>query len=203
MAQKVVLNSRNGASVINCCYAASGIFVSLTMTKVVDCPNATLFDTQRTSADAKISLNVNRGWPAQLAFRVSSSRHRFSAPCEASEVVVAAKQLQVIFETLLPTLVADRPPKKIGRALSDREIPPLDERSVQSRRVLGVAQRLFESPRVTGQILRSTLMMQSFLRVLITWPYRQAGPNATDNSLVEFESVSGDQRGTFKIHSAG
>jgi hypothetical protein len=30
------------------------------MTKVVDCPNATLFDTQRTIADGKISLNVNR-----------------------------------------------------------------------------------------------------------------------------------------------
>jgi hypothetical protein len=42
------------------------------------------------------------------------------------EVVVAAKQLQVIFETLLPSRVAYRPPKKIGRALSDREIQPFD-----------------------------------------------------------------------------
>jgi len=49
-----------GASVINCCYAASGIAVSLTMTKTVDCANATLLDTQRTIADGKISLNVNR-----------------------------------------------------------------------------------------------------------------------------------------------
>jgi hypothetical protein len=71
------------------------------------------------------------------------------------EVVVAAKQLQVIFETLLPTQVADRPPKRIGRALSDREIQPLDERSVQFRGVLRVAQRLFESPRVADQ--RSSL----------------------------------------------
>src|SRR5262245_11420366 len=49
-----------GASVINCCHAARVIGVSLTMTKVVDRPNATLFDTQRTIADGKISLNVNR-----------------------------------------------------------------------------------------------------------------------------------------------
>ena len=46
----------------------------------------------------------------------------------------------MIFETLLPSRVVDRPPKKISRALSDREIQPLDERSVQFRGVLGVAQ---------------------------------------------------------------
>jgi hypothetical protein len=52
----------------------------------------------------------------------------------------------MIFEALLPSGVTNRPPKKIGRALSDREVQPLDERSVQFRGVLGVAQRLFESP---------------------------------------------------------
>ena len=67
------------------------------------------------------------------------------------EVVVAAKQLQVIFETLLPAGVVDRPPKKISRALPDREVQPLDKRSIQFRGVLGVAQRLFESPRVADQ----------------------------------------------------
>jgi hypothetical protein len=46
-----------GASVINC-YAAGSIGVSLTMTKVVDCPNATLFVTREPS-DGKISLNIS------------------------------------------------------------------------------------------------------------------------------------------------
>ena len=120
------------------------------------------------------------------------------------EVVVAAKQLQVIFETLLPSRVVDRPPKKIGRALSDREVQPLDERSVQFRGVLGVAQRLFESPRVADQ--RSSLDLDDaivptgldHLAVQTRWPQ-----NATDNSLVKLEAVCGDQRDTFKIHSAG
>src|SRR5262245_30773035 len=49
----------DGASVTNCYYAASGIGVSWTMTRVVNCPNATLFDTQRTMADRKISFNIN------------------------------------------------------------------------------------------------------------------------------------------------
>jgi hypothetical protein len=72
------------------------------------------------------------------------------------------------------------------------------------RGVLGVAQRLFESPRVADQ--HSSLDVDDaiiptgldYLAVQTSWPQ-----NATDNSLVEFESVSGDQRDTFKIHSAG
>jgi hypothetical protein len=67
------------------------------------------------------------------------------------EVVVPAKQLQVIFETLVHSRVVDRPPKKIGEPGRDREGQPLDERSVQFRGVLGVAQRLLESPRVADQ----------------------------------------------------
>src|SRR5262245_25247747 len=48
-----------GASVINCCYAARGIGVSLTTTKTVDCPDLTFSDTRRNIAGGKISLNVN------------------------------------------------------------------------------------------------------------------------------------------------
>jgi hypothetical protein len=117
---------------------------------------------------------------------------------------VAAKQFQVIFQTLLPTRVADRPPKKISRALSDREIQPLDERSVQFRGVLGVTQRLLKSPRVTDHgssldldnaIVRTRL---DDLAIETGWP-----KDATDNFLVKLEAVCGDQKGTFKIHSAG
>jgi hypothetical protein len=49
-----------GSSVINCCYAASGIRVSLTMTKIVDCPDLTFSNTHRNVADGKISLKVSR-----------------------------------------------------------------------------------------------------------------------------------------------
>ena len=72
---------------------------------------------------------------------------------------MAAKQLQVIFEKLLPSRVTYRPPKELGRALSDREIQPFDERRVQFRGVLGVAQPLFQSPR--GADLRSSLDLEN------------------------------------------
>jgi hypothetical protein len=65
-------------------------------------------------------------------------------------------------------VVAYRPPKKIGRALSDREIQPFHERRVQFRGVLGFAQHLFESPRGPISARRSILTMRSFLRVLMT-----------------------------------
>jgi hypothetical protein len=108
----------------------------------------------------------------------------------------------VIFEMLLPSRVLDRPPKKIGRALSDREIQALDERSVQFRRVLGVTH--LKSPRVTDHgssldldnaIVRTRL---DDLAIETGW-----SKDATDNFLVKLEAVCGDQRGTFKIHSAG
>src|SRR4029450_13641889 len=113
------------------------------------------------------------GWRPNLAAE-------FQRPVRPHEVVVAAKQLQVIFETLLPSRVADRPPKKIGRALSDREVQPLDKRSVQFRGVLGVAQRLFESPRVADK--RSSLDLDDaivptrldHLAVQTGWPQKCA-----------------------------
>jgi len=46
-------------------------------------------------------------------------------------------------------------------------------------------------------------MMRSFPRVLITWPVKTCRSKDTaDNSFVKLEAVSGDQRDTFKIHSA-
>src|SRR5262245_55650722 len=82
--------------------------------------------------------------------------------------------------------MADRPPKKIGRAQSDREIQPLDERGVQFRGVLGVAQRLFESPRVADHgsslDLDDAIVFTGFdhLAIQTCWPQ-----NAADNSLVD------------------
>ena len=59
---------------------------------------------------------------------------------------MAAQQIQMIFQTLLPSRLTNRPPKQIRRALSDREIEAFDKRGVQVRGVLGVPQRLFPSP---------------------------------------------------------
>src|SRR4030095_14324486 len=53
--------------------------------------------------------------------------------CFPSSIV----QLQVILETFLHRVV-DRPPKNIGRAMSDRGVQPLDERSAHFRGVPGV-----------------------------------------------------------------
>ncbi len=46
------------------------------------------------------------------------------------EVVIAAEQVDVILERLLPTSMTDRSATKIGRTLSDGEIQPFDERGV-------------------------------------------------------------------------
>src|SRR5262245_55297409 len=62
------------------------------------------------------------------------------------EIVIAAEQLNVIFETFLPAGLTDRSPPQIGRALSDREIQPLNERGVQFHGVLRVPQSLLQPP---------------------------------------------------------
>jgi hypothetical protein len=101
-----------------------------------------------------------------------------------------------------PCDLRDAPSNARGRSftekgrpsLSDREVQPLDERRVQFRGVLGVTQRLLESPRVADQ--HSSLDLDDaivptgldHLAVQTSWPQ-----NARDNSLVEFESVSDDQ----------
>jgi hypothetical protein len=68
----------------------------------------------------------------------------------------------------------------------------------------GVTQRLLKSPRITdygssldfdNAIVRTRL---DDLAIETGW-----SKDATDNFLVKLEAVCGDQRGTFKIHSAG
>jgi hypothetical protein len=120
------------------------------------------------------------------------------------EGVIAAKQLEVIFQTFLPSRLTDRPPKKIRRALSDGEIQPFDERGVQFHGVFGVTQRLFQS-RPTARY-RSSLdphdatvpTRLNDLTIETRWP-----KYAPDDFLVELEFVSDDQRDNFEIHSAG
>jgi hypothetical protein len=117
----------------------------------------------------------------------------FQCAVRPNEVVVAAKQLEVILEALFPSRVANRSPAKIHQTLSDREIQPFDERRVRFRRVLGVAQRLFQSPRRTNH--RSsldpdyTIVPARFDNLAVETRWAE---DATDYFLVELESVRGD-----------
>jgi hypothetical protein len=70
----------------------------------------------------------------------------FQRPVRPDEIVMAVKQLEMIFEAFLPSCLTYRPPTKIRRALSDRQIQPFDKGCVPLRGILGVAQCLFESP---------------------------------------------------------
>ena len=58
----------------------------------------------------------------------------------------------MLFELVVQARMGQRSPSQISRALSDRQIQPLDERSVQRRRVLGVVERLLESPPGSQQL---------------------------------------------------
>ena len=72
-----------GASVIECCYAASCTRLSSTMTKIVERASTDLtFSHTRTIVDEKISRNVSRRVvrPACMA-GVLTSRPNFSARC--------------------------------------------------------------------------------------------------------------------------
>jgi hypothetical protein len=92
----------------------------VTLTDMLNLVNrqARLSDAQKTIADEKISLNVSRrlAIPACIAGVIISDSN-FS-PLTPRKVVMAAKQIEMIFETLLPSRLANRPPKKIRRALS-------------------------------------------------------------------------------------
>jgi len=63
------------------------------------------------------------------------------------EVVIASQQLEVIFQTLLPPRVADRPPKKIRRTLPDRQIQSFNVGRVQFSGILGILPSLFSFAR--------------------------------------------------------
>jgi hypothetical protein len=174
-----------GASVINFCYAARGIRVSSTTTKTVDCTNLTFSESQRSIADGKISLNVSRRVvsPAWIA-GVLISRPKIQRHVRPDEVVVSSEATPGDLRDA-PSITRGRSSaKKISRALSDREVQPLDERSVQFRGVLGVAQRLFESPRVTDQ--HSSLDLDDAIvpARLDHLAYRHAGPKMRPTTLL-------------------
>jgi len=101
----------------------------------------------------------------------------FQRPVRPDEVVMAAQQLEVSFQSLPPSRVARRSASQIRSALSYRQIQPFDEGRVVSFSESSQS-RYACSHRQAAPILvlRSTLTTRSFRRVLITRPYRRTGP---------------------------
>jgi hypothetical protein len=56
---------------------------------------------------------------------------KFQRSMRSDEIVVATKQLEVIFEVFVPPGLADCSATQIRRTLSDREIQPFHKRGVQ------------------------------------------------------------------------
>ena len=149
--------------------------------------------------------DVSKGEPSNgqtgLHSRSSDLTSELQSSVRSDEVVIATEQLQVLIEPLRRASVGKRSSRKVCRALPDGQIQPLDERRVQCRGVLGVIERVFESPRGSVQCsafdLDDAIVPARFedLAVKTRWP-----EEATDDPLVEFESIRNDQGKTPEIH---
>jgi hypothetical protein len=108
----------------------------------------------------------------------------------------------MIFKALLPSCMTNRPPKKICRALSNRQIQPFDKRCVQFRRVFGITQCLLQSPRTPNH--RPSLNLHDAiisaglddLTIETRWP-----KDSPDDLLIELESIRGNQWNLSGIHA--
>jgi len=102
-----------GASAIQCCYAAIEMRESSTLTNMVESKNTSVMfcSAKKLIVEEKISLNVSRtavNSACMAGVRTSRPNQR---PVRPDEVVIAANQLEVIFEALLPSRMANRPPR--------------------------------------------------------------------------------------------
>ena len=149
--------------------------------------------------------DVSKGEPSRgqtgLHGRSSDLTSELQSSVRSDEVVIATEQLQVLIKPLRRASVGKRSSRKVCRALPDGQIQPLDERRVQCRGVLGVIERVFESLR--GSVQRSPFDLDDTivparledLAVKTRWP-----EEATDDLLVEIESIRDDQGKTLEIH---
>ena len=120
-----------------------------------------------------------------------------------NEVVIASQQLEVIFQKLLLPYVTDCPANKIRRTLLDCEIQPFTIGSDQFCGIFGVAPCLFPPSGCTHP--ESLLLIDNAI-----FPPSLGSPgrkdklpkNPPDDALVIFESVRGNEREAFVIHSA-
>src|SRR5438034_1384182 len=89
-------------------------------------------------------------------------------------------------------------------ALSDREVQPFDKGRVQFRGVLGISKDLLQSPVGTDYgpslDLHNTIVPTRFDDLPVE---TRRSKDTADDLRIKGESVSGDQRDTFEIHSAG
>src|SRR5437773_515862 len=90
------------------------------------------------------------------------------------------------------------------RALSDGEVQPFDKGRVQFRGVLGISKDLLQSPGGTDYgpslDLHNTIVPTRFDDLPVE---TRRSKDTADDLGIKGESVSGDQRDTFEIHSAG
>ena len=108
----------------------------------------------------------------------------------------------MFFELVLRARMGERSPRQIGRALADGQIHPFNERRVQCRRVLGVVEPFCEPPRCGHQLSSFDLndaIVSSRLEHLAV--ESRGTKDATDDLLVEIESVGDDQGKTLDIHA--
>ena len=82
---------------------------------------------------------------------------------------MTSQEFQMLFELVVQARMGERSPSQISRALSDRQIQPLDEvfNVDESSEWLSASSKRHEAP-INAR--RSTFTMRSFLRVLSTWP---------------------------------
>ncbi len=110
----------------------------------------------------------------------------------------------MLFELLLGASVGKRSSSEVGEALPDGQIQPLDERSVQCRGVLGFVEHIVEAP--YGSMNGSSFDLHDAIvpsRLEDLAIESRGAENATDDLLVETESVGDDQEKTVKIHAVG
>jgi len=116
---------------------------------------------------------------------------------------MAAHQFEVIFEILFRASVGKRSSRQVRQALSNGQIQLLDEGGVQCRGVLGIVQHFFEPPQrshePTSFDLHDAIVSSGLehLAVESRWP-----KDATDDLLVEIETVGDDQGKILEIHPA-
>ncbi len=197
-------DGKSGASAIKCCYAAagSGAGAEESGLRALVSRKTSIRDHKGIVVAKKMSRKVSRRVvrPACIA-GVRISRPNFRAPVRSDEVVIATEQLQVLIEPLRRASVGKRSSRKVCRALPDGQIQPLDERRVQCRRVLGVIERVFESPRGSVQHspfdLDDTIVPARLEDLAVETRWTE---EATDDFLVEFESIRDDQGKTLEIH---
>ena len=152
--------------------------------------------------------DVSKGEPSRgqtgLHSRSSDLTSELQSSVRSDEIVIATEQLQVLIEPLRRASVGKRSSRKVCRALPDGQIQSLDEGGIQCRRVLGVIERFFESPRssMNGPSfdLDDTIVPTRLEDLAIETSRPE---DATDDLFVEIEPIRDDQGKFHEIHLVG